>query len=882
MYAPNSPELFAQLLQSLPIAIAMVDHKLRYLLTSTQWMKQCGIAPEKLIGRSLKEIRPSWGKPHHLVIDSEQWQKVCTSSLTGKVEKWEEEYQTETNLIRIKWEISPWTNSNSEIGGLIVLATETQPIPIADIAQIHANEIELRQQERVLVELARSKTQNSRDLKAALQEITEATSRTLDIEKVSLWLWGNLELVKESGIAKQPSSATNTHLYCIELYEKSTKDHSSGKELATAKLRNYLHLLEQERVIIINDVKTDAKVAEFLESDLIPIEITSMLAVPIRIEGQLVGFLCCEHIGPARKWKLGEQHFAASIGDYAALVLGTYDRTHAKAELEKTLDQLQAVLDAVPGCISWFNSDLIYLGVNGYLAQTFKCSPEDFIGKKIGFLSGSPKFNDLVPQFFASPAIEDSHEIETIVGGEPRHFLVVAHKYMQGQAAVFIGFDITVRKQIEAALQQANEELELRVEERTADLTTAIEQLEEEIVHRERVEEVLQFTQFAVNQAADAIFWVTKNGQFFYVNDAACLSLGYTLAELVSLTLHDINPDFPPEVWPDYWEEIKEFGSVRLESYHCPKVGEPFPVEITVSYLKFNNKEYNCIFARDISERKKGETELYAAKSAADAANEAKSNFLANMSHELRTPLTAIIGYSELLQEDAQAFESVTPEFLSDLQSINTSGKELLAVINDIVDLSNIELNRIKFHPAYFDVSGLIQEVKNSIEPLFKANQNSLQINFSPAIINMYADREKVKQILINLLNHAAKSSHGSTIKLDIIQEHNPDFRVLNTQSRSNQIAPFGHHHASENNLEWIRFSINDLETKITVEQLKTIFEAYPGHLDLTKRIYGGTGLGLANSLSFCQMMGGDIIAESDMEQGSTFTVYLPVFVYNS
>ncbi|MEP6541042.1 PAS domain S-box protein [Microcoleus vaginatus GB1-A2] len=146
--------------------------------------------------------------------------------------------------------------------------------------------------------------------------------------------------------------------------------------------------------------------------------------------------------------------------------------------------------------------------------------------------------------------------------------------------------------------------------DRALALNSLNEQLEKEIADRQRVEEKLQLTQFAIDRSADAVFWIGPDGKFLYVNDAACSSLGYSAAELLSMTVHDINPDFPQTAWSLHWKVLRRCGSVNIEVHHLTKYGRIFPVEITIDHLEFNGKEYQCAFARDISERKRIEAAL--------------------------------------------------------------------------------------------------------------------------------------------------------------------------------------------------------------------------------------------------------------------------------
>ena len=141
-------------------------------------------------------------------------------------------------------------------------------------------------------------------------------------------------------------------------------------------------------------------------------------------------------------------------------------------------------------------------------------------------------------------------------------------------------------------------------------LNSLNEQLEKEIAERHQIEEKLQLAQFAIDRSADAVFWMGADGKFLYVNDAACCSLGYSAAELIDMTVHDINPDFPETAWNLHWKVLKRCGSVNIEVHHITKYGRIFPVEITIDHWQFNGKEYQCAFARDISDRKRIEAAL--------------------------------------------------------------------------------------------------------------------------------------------------------------------------------------------------------------------------------------------------------------------------------
>ena len=254
---------------------------------------------------------------------------------------------------------------------------------------------------------------------------------------------------------------------------------------------------------------------------------------------------------------------------------------------------------------------------------------------------------------------------------------------------------------------------------------------------------------------------------------------------------------------------------------------------------------------RDITERKEEQEELRRAKQDAEVASRAKSQFLANMSHELRTPLNAIIGYSEMLQEEAT--DQGHRQYVQDLEKIALSGKHLLTVINDILDISKIEAGKMEVHPETFQVAHLLNDVRTIIAPLVEKNANVLQIECGRDVGEMYSDSIKIRQGLYNLLSNTCKFTSQGTIRLVIAREH--------VDSR-----------------KWISFQVADTGIGMTKQQLNTIFEPF-SQADLsTTRRYGGTGLGLAITRRISHLLGGDIHVTSEMGIGSTFAMTIPAY----
>ena len=297
------------------------------------------------------------------------------------------------------------------------------------------------------------------------------------------------------------------------------------------------------------------------------------------------------------------------------------------------------------------------------------------------------------------------------------------------------------------------------------------------------------------------------------------------------------------------------FNDFQLE-HDFPTIGRRVMLLNARKLQAGHHGELLVLAMEDVTERRRAEEEVAKAKEAAETANKTKSLFLANMSHELRTPLNAILGYSEMLQEEVVE-RQLLGEFGTDLEKINGAGKHLLTLINDILDLSKIEAGKMELFLESFDLSEMIDEVASTIRPMVEKTGNTLHIQRAPDLGAMRADQIKVRQALFNLLSNAVKFTHEGNISLEA--------------GRQNM-----------DGSEWIMFRVTDSGMGLSPEQIVKLFQDFTQADASTTRKFGGTGLGLALTRRFCQMMGGDVTVHSVSGVGSVFTIKLPALVGES
>jgi PAS domain S-box-containing protein len=366
----------------------------------------------------------------------------------------------------------------------------------------------------------------------------------------------------------------------------------------------------------------------------------------------------------------------------------------------------------------------------------------------------------------------------------------------------------------------------------------------------------------AVESAGDIIEISDRSLIPLYVNPAFTEILGYEPDEVLGQPPATLIRDGLMDIF--YFAQIEQSlaagrvwsGMLKATS----KDGRQLELEATYSPVLDAEGElrYCVAVKRDITDRllaerklKQTNEELSRARDDANLANHAKSQFLANMSHELRTPLNAILGYSELLMEEVEELNLEEDIFSSDLKRISDAGKHLLALINDVLDISKIEAGKMDLYFELFDVKGMVTAVCATVQNLFEESGNQLRVEYENEPTVMTSDLTKVRQTLLNLLSNANKFTDKGEVVVRVRREVREDET-------------------------WMVFEVQDTGIGMSDEQRERLFRPFvQAEASITRR-FGGTGLGLALCRRFCDMLGGSITVESELGKGSTFRFSLP------
>jgi PAS domain S-box-containing protein len=352
----------------------------------------------------------------------------------------------------------------------------------------------------------------------------------------------------------------------------------------------------------------------------------------------------------------------------------------------------------------------------------------------------------------------------------------------------------------------------------------------------------------SLDGASIPVFWFASDGGIRYVNEAACRSLGQSRSSLISMTIFDISPLYLPSTWAQDWAALKAQGSSSLELHFSTKDAHIFPVDVTAIRVGSQDEELACVFARDISERKRAEADLRLAMSKVEAADRAKSEFLSTMSHELRTPLNAISGFAEIIE--IEMFGPLgSQRYASCASDIQYSARLLLGLINGVLDLSKAEAGRLTLEEEEVELGEIFDQCLRLFREKASLQGVALAMACEPNFPALLADGRVLRQIVINLVSNALKfTPEGGRILVSAESDPRGGCTIF---------------------VEDTGCGISEADLAIVTEPFVQVENA------LTRR-HEGTGLGLSLVKKYTALHGGELEIESVVDRGTKISVHFP------
>jgi PAS domain S-box-containing protein len=669
--------------------------------------------------------------------------------------------------------------------------------------ELKAREKRAGAQRMAITTLALDRNMVVGDTALAFMQVSKVVSQSLEVARTSIWM-----LDDSSGL-----------LQCQALYQAQDNSFSYGTVIEASQLPAYFNALKTENRIYAEDALNDKRTIELANDYLKTLGITSLLDAGIFKDGSLVGVVCSEHVGPKRTWYPDEESFIATIAAFVSQLLSNSERLIAEEQLRKSRDQFQSLVNNIPGitfrCKNDENWTMLFISSN--IDSITGYSADELINNKVTSYGNLnlPEDNEQATKI-VQQAIEENRSWETEYRVKHKNGSIKwvyekgqAVRDLNGKVQYLDGFiiDITERKQSEIQLRKLYQ---------------------------------------AVEQSPVHIIITNIKGEIEYVNPKFTEVTGYPHDEVKGKKPSLLKSgEHPPQMYSELWNTISTGNEWRGEFHNKKKNGDLFWESAAISPIVDNNGKITHFLAikEDITERKKANQELIAAKEKAEESDRLKTAFLQNMSHEIRTPMNAIIGFSSLLSDNFDDKDNL--EHYSDI--INQRCNDLLEIINGILDISKIESGQTTINKENFNIDDLFAELGLFFSDYQrKINKPSIKLILHPVkdkdTAMVRTDKIKLKQILINLIGNAFKFTERGTIDCGAYLYNNK-----------------------------LHFFVTDTGIGIAKDKFGYIFERFTQVNHPTMHNTSGTGLGLPIVKGLVGILGGEVWLESLLGKGTTF-----------
>lgn len=355
----------------------------------------------------------------------------------------------------------------------------------------------------------------------------------------------------------------------------------------------------------------------------------------------------------------------------------------------------------------------------------------------------------------------------------------------------------------------------------------------------------LQFTQFSIDTISEAIVWLDEDGNYVFVNDAACKNYGYTKEELLSMKMFQVDPLFSVDRWNAHWQEILDRKSFTIETINKRKDGTPIPIEVTVNLVEYDGKQYNCAIIRDITEQKLGEDKLKQSAIRLAELNSTKDKFFSIIAHDLRGPLGTQREFTKILSEKDSLFSE--SERIHYLKMLEESSDLVYSLLENLLDWARSQSGNITFQPTSILFYDLVQRVIGLLN--LSANKKKVNIaNQIPKDLCIVADLFMIETVVRNLISNAIKYS-------------NPKQKVvIGIEPQETPI------HSGP-----VVFFVQDEGVGMENEQIENLFRLDKKNSTLGTAHESGTGLGLILCKEFLEKHNGSVWVKSEPGNGSVF-----------